>query len=841
MKLQKMHKTWGDRLSALFVAVVAMTGVAFPLVAHASDWDTVVAFYPFDDQSAGANAAGATVANVVDSSIGTGTVSTGSAPPATATFDSEAPGRYIYASASATVPAYTNPASLHLTADSSVRGNTSGKVVFSGLGNQLSSRPNAHTLEYFFKMDDSSFGQWYTHLTVYGGYVLNDSEQPFRIYMPMADSYDNGRRFYTALKDIEGRTKYTSLPNVVWDGKWHHIAVVATNNTIQTWVDYTRYSAVDLAVNGTVDTSLARNITLGGPLHARYSCVRVSSRALGVDGFMRAVNQLPVSMGNDTAAFYPFNEYPSGVEATAATVRNICSPLLGEGKVSNGTDATAQATFDSDAPGKYVFFGTEVPGVPVYTNPASLHLTADSSVRGSAGSILFGNLGNVLASSPSNHTFEYFFKMDDAAFGQYITHLNMRGGYLYSDGTEQALNLYMPFADGSNSGRQFRYSIKDYDGNRKTEQNLTYNLWDGKWHHVAVVATNSKVQVWVDYKQYGSVTVDGTRSSTATRNIKLGGPLHARYSCVRASTRALGRTEFLRVSNLETYAPLTGFHWTFDGPKEIVLPSVMTNAAVSHATLNPSVYATMTGNGGVNNRSTATYGGRLIRTHMLVCDGFGGAPRTNATCARFESPTLAAGTYYRGGPNVSFAMTGDNTDYLLGDFTVEGFFKFDKQNWLDTNDGLPEGRHQMTLFSVVRPSSTPYAAWSFSMVTAMTTPRLRLGAYAQGGGDSMVYQYSESGKVFFNDNQWHHVAVSYDKTNHRFIGYYDYAPVVTNQLSAPIGYVDNGSFYVGNGPAINENAFHGWVDEVRLRRDCIEPENFLRQTPVPFGLMISFH
>jgi hypothetical protein len=103
---------------------------------------------------------------------------------------------------------------------------------------------------------------------------------------------------------------------------------------------------------------------------------------LGVDGFMRAVNQLPVSMGEDTAAFYPFNEYPSDVEATAATVRNVCSPLLGEGKVSNGADATAQATFDSDAPGKYVFFGTEVPSVPVYTNPASLHLTADSSVRG---------------------------------------------------------------------------------------------------------------------------------------------------------------------------------------------------------------------------------------------------------------------------------------------------------------------------------------------------------------------------------------------------------------------------------------------------------------------------
>jgi hypothetical protein len=227
MKLQKMRE--------MMAAVVAIMGATFLPVAHASDWDAVVAFYPFDDQSAGANAAGATVENMIDSSVGPGTVSNGTGTGATATFDSEAPGRYVYASASATVPAYTNPASLHLTADSSVRGGA-GKVVFTGLGNELSVRPNAHTIEYFFKMDDSSFGQWVSQITVYGGYVYSGGEQPFRIYMPMADgaSYDYGRRFYATLKDTTGRSRYTSLPYDVWDGKWHHIAIVATNNTIQT-------------------------------------------------------------------------------------------------------------------------------------------------------------------------------------------------------------------------------------------------------------------------------------------------------------------------------------------------------------------------------------------------------------------------------------------------------------------------------------------------------------------------------------------------------------------------------------------------------------------------------
>jgi hypothetical protein len=52
--------------------------------------------------------------------------------------------------------------------------------------------------------------------------------------------------------------------------------------------------------------------------------------------------------------------------------------------------------------------------------------------------------------------------------------------------------------------------------------------------------------------------------------------------------------------------------------------------------------------------------------------------------------------------------------------------------------------------------------------------------------------------------------------------------------------VSDGDFYVGNGSSINENAFHGWVDEVRLRCECLEPEHFLRQTSVPTGFHLIY-
>jgi hypothetical protein len=53
------------------------SGLVFPIVAHGADWDAVVAFYPFNDQSAGEDASGATVENIIDSSVGPGTVSNG--------------------------------------------------------------------------------------------------------------------------------------------------------------------------------------------------------------------------------------------------------------------------------------------------------------------------------------------------------------------------------------------------------------------------------------------------------------------------------------------------------------------------------------------------------------------------------------------------------------------------------------------------------------------------------------------------------------------------------------------------------------------------------------------
>jgi hypothetical protein len=70
--------------------------------------------------------------------------------------------------------------------------------------------------------------------------------------------------------------------------------------------------------------------------------------------------------------------------------------------------------------------------------------------------------------------------------------------------------------------------------------------------------------------------------------------------------------------------------------------------------------------------------------------------------------------------------------------------------------------------------------------------------------------------------------------------YYDYVLQKTLQLSAPLrsGNLSSQIFYVGGG--LNNHSFDGWMDEVRLVRECLPPEKFLRfRSSIGMSLMIK--
>ena len=149
---------------------------------------------------------------------------------------------------------------------------------------------------------------------------------------------------------------------------------------------------------------------------------------------MYTASRLPsatVSADPDTLAFYPFDDGAAGSSAAGATVNSVANPQMNSGTVTVSTEATASATFSADMPGKYVFIGEQYAATPIYTNPASIHVT--SEVSGSSGSITFTDLGAALSKHHARgHTVEYFLKMDDSSFAEMSSHFLCEAGYKQS-------------------------------------------------------------------------------------------------------------------------------------------------------------------------------------------------------------------------------------------------------------------------------------------------------------------------------------------------------------------------------------------------------------------------
>ncbi|MEM7391938.1 MAG: glycosyl hydrolase family 28-related protein, partial [Verrucomicrobiota bacterium] len=83
---------------------------------------------------------------------------------------------------------------------------------------------------------------------------------------------------------------------------------------------------------------------------------------------------------------------------------------------------------------------------------------------------------------------------------------------------------------------------------------------------------------------------------------------------------------------------------------------------------------------------------------------------------------------------------------------------------------------------------------------------------------------------------WRHVALVYDHAAKTITTYLDRWQVVRQQLDGPLTW-DDGPLYVGGLPG--SSAFSGWIDEVRLTPDVLDPAEFLKEVEQPLK-QISF-
>lgn len=113
---------------------------------------------------------------------------------------------------------------------------------------------------------------------------------------------------------------------------------------------------------------------------------------------------------------------------------------------------------------------------------------------------------------------------------------------------------------------------------------------------------------------------------------------------------------------------------------------------------------------------------------------------------------------------------------------------------------------------------------SGAFVLRVDTQPIGNGESANGYNQTMSFNFSQ-----LRDNKWHHLAISYngDKT---LKVYGDYLLLGTMTTQNPLVYDANSATYLalGWGNAALGKPFDGWIDEVRLSSDILQPEQFVR-------------
>ncbi|MBQ2628645.1 MAG: LamG domain-containing protein, partial [Kiritimatiellae bacterium] len=811
-----------------------------------ADSDTI-AFYPFCDGSASASAVG-TVTNAVDAENYAGTVISKGTNP-TIVFDADAPGSYIYESGQASAAILSeSPQSLNI--GSGAASESSATITFSGVAEELSNHHDAgFTVEYCFRLSsENDIPNLACTFELKCGYTYEDTVYPLLVYLPCKDAYTirYGLNTYasSAIGGFYGKIELgaaisSKLTYPLNDDRWHHFAVVekktSSGHSILFYLDRILLKTHDLP-----DTVSCNAMASGGALKlardgvaGKFACVRCTKRALEPEEFLVASERKPCGFDSDVLGFYPFDDLADGESAAGRTVFNAAQPMLSPCTVTTNSSSSV-AEFSSEGPAKYVFVGEEYGATPCYTNPCSVFLS--SSQADDSGTLIFDRLGTELSKCHENgHTVEWFFRFTDDNFlaSSSSASYYCRAGYLLG-GTVKPNCLYLPFRMDYSEGRQFRFSL-GYYSDRCLTKDLDYQPTDGLWHHIAIVerteSASTNLELYVDYALQGSVVVDGFQEESDDRDLELvRNALHGKFSCLKVTKRALSTSEFLRVSNIETYWPLTLSHLTMDGDAGSAAASELASSAVSFASSNSLVYSAQDCAGAFSISGKEDDNPVYSTSHQYNSSKVHGEgnPRYNFGSIYVES-TGTGDTGFRAAPNLRMSIP--STHELPSDFTFEGFFRFDKSSWASSAGEYVVARPRLSLMS--RKLSSGYS-WKLGFVDAIGKTSHRLQLYAYGDDDTASESLSSTSP--FCDDTWHHIAVTHDASENRLVVYCDYKPVMTNNLGTALKCSSSGYLAIGDGTSVNDNNFHGYVDEVRYSAACLAPDDFLLQEYVPLGM-----
>lgn len=863
-------------------------------VASAEFCEHTFAFYPFKDLAPGEEGANAKFENAVDPSTYRGTGLEFNHPSVKAkglvTTDEDAPGKYIFEDVSMAIPTpiCTDPQSLRLssaydpgTDPSEDEGHgdgpysySGGEISFSDVETKLSGCTE-FTIEFFWKIDSTEGYQpeydpaMLLNLTKCGWltYAGDSSVRQVGLAFPLVRSGSNDKT--VALFDNKAPWgKYCMYPKTIAKDQWHHVGLVYKDNAFKVWGDYVNSSEALVGQNaaelaGYTLTKITESVPFnfgfgrnGRPgFHGKVACFRFSSKALSPEKFLRASNlphfrevrePEPVTMNNETIAYYSFREAEGkiGQSAKGAYILNDINAETHHGSVS--VQATGgDLVYDDDIPGQYVFDSFRAGATACVTNPYSLKFVRATGTSDALSATL--QLEDVATElSKSNElTIEFFYKITEPTIvPSYADNqaLTFNSGIVdAADGKRLSMGLWLPCGSPGATPLQVRLSKKGVPSTYFAHSGTVYsNLADGKWHHVGITCVETNFTMVLDYGKSFNAIANGARQALDTLEPLMLGLDHfgGKISCLRVSKKALSANEMLHASTLSTCRPADSLWYRFeDGTTGANLTSAgAANTPRQYRDFNPSIFhwpATFPPGDGYGASATVfpTFAGRSWWSTLRPTAGED--ERVNAKALHFETVPKASAEV----PFASGTYVRTTSAALKGSMTMEAFVKFDYGAFMEhIGTVFSETRDRVAIMS--HETVKTYSPWKLYMTSVKTKAVLNLGVWCVDD-TKRDFSYTMPNPTALRD-KWHHYAVVYDEENLKISLYVDREKVIDETLPAKLLYKYEGNLcYYSFGAGGNNQPFDGWMDEIRLSEGVLGPDDFLRPDGRP-GMILLF-
>ena len=554
----------------------------------------------------------------------------------------------------------------------------------------------------------------------------------------------------------------------------------------------------------------------------------------------------------DTMAFYSFGGKTVGASALGGTVQNDVDTTKYQGTVYQAVEEVrnaeiqaggGEAYWSDDRPAKYVFEKREYGAELLATDPGSLYIPRGISGRGAI--CAFASLASDLGDQ-AEWTVEWFWKI------QGETDYPRQGWFSLplwtTDRTGNPTNFFRLSATPSSGIRYFRIyaSTEQIAGSALAYCGTNPYQEDGQWHHVAISYKNNKATVTLDYDRASNNTTMDISSTNAAVELLLpfSGLFYGRISCIRVTKKQLSASDFMGASDNPGFYPRTAFHWSLDGEAGTEADGVVSNRA---AALYDSVF---TGRSKITSIGMGQYGVDTNGNKAAFSDSLPKGPHRRQVR---EGKTLlgedGSSLYLKTTPLIYPTAQGSDLVQwtsgtmitatnccppVTGSFTMEMFAKLNFDAWRTNTQYIY--RKRTTLMGCHNFGETAKRNFNWSLEFTPNTSNGSLDTFKINAYTNTTKGVSSPnlGARFSYLRGWHHIALTYDATEYKMRLYVDYEQQdATFSLGNPQILGNDPSklvYYVGGG--LNNHSFDGWIDEVRLVRECLTPDKFLQlRTP----------